>query len=89
MSERRAFVAVPEPDVAVPAAVAASPGLRDEILALLYHPAVDRLVVCHGDACVPNTLLAPTGPGPRTSGPDGPAGRWWGRARRERAKEDG
>ncbi|CDJ99893.1 Aminoglycoside phosphotransferase [Microbacterium sp. C448] len=24
-------------------------------------PAVDRLVVCHGDACVPNTLLADTG----------------------------
>jgi kanamycin kinase len=24
-------------------------------------PAVDRLVVCHGDPCVPNTLLAPDG----------------------------
>jgi kanamycin kinase len=42
-------------------AVAASPERRDEILALLDHPAVDRLVVCHGDACAPNTLLAPDG----------------------------
>ena len=24
-------------------------------------PAIDRLVVCHGDACSPNTLLAPDG----------------------------
>ncbi|MFJ4167156.1 phosphotransferase [Microbacterium sp. NPDC089698] len=26
-------------------------------------PAIDRLVVCHGDACVPNTLLDDTGRG--------------------------
>jgi kanamycin kinase len=29
--------------------------------ALLDHPPVDRLVVCHGDACAPNTLLADDG----------------------------
>jgi len=41
----------------VAASVAAKPGRRDEALALLDHPPIDRLVVCHGDACAPNTLL--------------------------------
>ncbi|MFE2773209.1 phosphotransferase [Microbacterium resistens] len=29
--------------------------------ALRTPPAVDRLVVCHGDACMPNTLIGPDG----------------------------
>ncbi len=29
--------------------------------ALLEAPSVDRLVVCHGDACMPNTLIGPDG----------------------------
>jgi kanamycin kinase len=33
-------------------------GLRD---GLREPPAVDRLVVCHGDACAPNTLIDPDG----------------------------
>jgi kanamycin kinase len=37
--------------------VAAKPGRREAALALLDHPPIDRLVVCHGDACAPNTLL--------------------------------
>src|SRR6185436_6775330 len=41
----------------VAASVAAKPARRDEALALLDHPPIDRLVVCHGDACAPNTLL--------------------------------
>ena len=33
-----------------------------DVLALLNDPpAVDRLVVCHGDACAPNTLLSDSG----------------------------
>ncbi|QDZ13951.1 aminoglycoside 3'-phosphotransferase [Humibacter ginsenosidimutans] len=39
-------------------------GIRERILALdrlPRVPAVDRLVVCHADACVPNTLLADDG----------------------------
>ena len=41
-------------------------------------PPPDRLVVCHGDACAPNTLLAPTAAGPvtSTSGDLGVADRW-------------
>ena len=39
--------------------VAESP--RDDAVALLDHPPVDRLVVCHGDACAPNTLLGDDG----------------------------
>jgi kanamycin kinase len=34
----------------------------DQALALVSEPpAIDRLVVCHGDACAPNTLLGPDG----------------------------
>ena len=45
----------------VAASVAAKPHQRDVALALLDHPPIDRLVVCHGDACAPNTLLADDG----------------------------
>jgi kanamycin kinase len=45
----------------VAAAVAADAGKRDEAVSLLDHPPIDRLVVCHGDACAPNTLLADDG----------------------------
>ncbi|ASR55163.1 aminoglycoside 3'-phosphotransferase [Cellulomonas sp. PSBB021] len=34
---------------------------RDRAAALAEAPPVDRLVVCHGDACVPNTLLSDDG----------------------------
>ena len=41
-------------------------------------PTVDRLVVCHGDACAPNTLLDDEGqlPRPRRPGHLGVADRW-------------
>jgi kanamycin kinase len=39
--------------------VARSP--HDDAAELLDHPPIDRLVVCHGDACAPNTLLGDDG----------------------------
>jgi len=35
-----------------------SPRIQDENLSV---PSIDRLVVCHGDACSPNTIIAPNG----------------------------
>lgn len=45
---------------------------------LSARPDVDRLVVCHGDPCAPNTLLAPDGrpAGHVDLGSLGPADRW-------------
>jgi aminoglycoside phosphotransferase len=36
-------------------------GVAGALAALARAPSVDRLVVCHGDACAPNTLLAEDG----------------------------
>jgi aminoglycoside phosphotransferase len=33
----------------------------DALAAVAHPPASDRLVVCHGDACAPNTLIGPDG----------------------------
>jgi kanamycin kinase len=41
----------------VAASLAAKPERRDATVSLLDHPPIDSLVVCHGDACAPNTLL--------------------------------
>jgi kanamycin kinase len=35
--------------------------LTDALDAVVDLPAIDRLVVCHGDACAPNTLIDPSG----------------------------
>lgn len=47
-------------DWSVPHRLARAVGPTD---GLLEPPPVDRLVVCHGDACSPNTLLADDGEG--------------------------
>jgi kanamycin kinase len=41
--------------------VGTSVSLEDALTAVAVPPPVDRLVVCHGDACAPNTLVAPDG----------------------------
>ena len=41
---------VPDPAAALPAALRTRIGLSSS-------PPIDQLVVCHGDACAPNTLI--------------------------------
>jgi kanamycin kinase len=41
--------------------VGTSVSLVDALAAVAVPPPVDRLVVCHGDACAPNTLIGPDG----------------------------
>ena len=47
-------------------------------------PPADQLVVCHGDACAPNTLIGPAAAGPGTSTSAASASRTGGRTWRSR-----